>query len=445
MACRVAAAFSPRSPPEHGQDEDERGLAHGAAPAGALPMLNDQASFEDVIWRCFGKDGNLTVVVPGNVGDVPGVFKVWSSVLCQWSQVFKSMFEHDFRELATAEVVIVDFPPAAVEAFLRFMYSGTLRSDHRSLLDVARLADKYIVPPLQALCQEAFALLLTPETALEMMRLAEGAGAAAERQRCLEMVLSRPEEALRGASARDAAAAEEVLASPDLFVSDSALLSIFLAWGESGAAAPERVAALIRGHVEVAALSEEQYNGAVRAAIGADCAGILGDLAAPCKQGSHTADVVGTLWTWCAQGERSARRRQEGIVFLGYWLNLIPRRPYSSSQGVEGLQAMARGAANMCLGAGDEMVWMLPHHAVYLTGIAFSEGLGDAHVRVFASPDGAAWKCLWDSGTQGGLAKGAVIGCRSRECVQWIRLRVCRGQYTNKLTMHGIVKFACTP
>ncbi|CAE8702898.1 unnamed protein product [Polarella glacialis] len=68
------------------------------------------------------------------------------------------MLNSNMRE-ATGRIEIADFSDQAVEAFLRFMYSGRLVVKSGRLLEVAALADKYAVPDLKNLARLAFRTL----------------------------------------------------------------------------------------------------------------------------------------------------------------------------------------------------------------------------------------------------------------------------------------------
>ena len=71
-------------------------------------------------------------------------FKIWSTLLSQWSDVFRVMLKGGMRE-SEGLIEIIDFSPEAVGICLRFMYSGKVQVPIDSLIELAMLADKYAV------------------------------------------------------------------------------------------------------------------------------------------------------------------------------------------------------------------------------------------------------------------------------------------------------------
>ena len=91
----------------------------------------DTACVANILKDCFGHDADFTVVVQDQVEGEGGSevkqteFKVWSPLLTRWSPVFDRMIHSEgFMERQQARLVINDFSSKAVEAFLRFLYSG---------------------------------------------------------------------------------------------------------------------------------------------------------------------------------------------------------------------------------------------------------------------------------------------------------------------------------
>eukprot|EP00913_Durusdinium_trenchii_P005510 g5134.t1 len=96
----------------------------------------------------FGQGGDFTVAVTEVSSSQRTEFKVWAVILSSWSEVFEKMMCHDFEEKEKQEFVITEFSPKAVEAFLRFLYSGSLDATLDTLIEVIAIADKYQVPEL---------------------------------------------------------------------------------------------------------------------------------------------------------------------------------------------------------------------------------------------------------------------------------------------------------
>lgn len=117
---------------------------------------------------CFGKDGDCTVIVdahPELVDDsdplskkarTDNKFIVWSALLRQWSDVFNAELER-WSSKEQPEIKILEFSKQVVEAFLRFMYSGRLLCGSECFLEVARMAEFYMVPTLKLVCFEKIA------------------------------------------------------------------------------------------------------------------------------------------------------------------------------------------------------------------------------------------------------------------------------------------------
>ena len=110
------------------------------AMAMAMAAEEDTAAVASILKDCFGHGGDFTVLVDEQVEGEAGsevkqtVFKVWSPLLTRWSPVFDRMIHSEgFMEGHRARVVINDFSSKAVEAFLRFLYSGVVEG---SLVDL---------------------------------------------------------------------------------------------------------------------------------------------------------------------------------------------------------------------------------------------------------------------------------------------------------------------
>lgn len=117
---------------------------------------------------CFDKGGDCTVVVVCKMPcpevdhldevDVAGKrykverrYQVWSMLLRQWSDVFDAKIQR-WNSSDALEIRIGDASPQAVEALLRFMYSGQLHCKPASYPEVTRLASMYMMPELKHHC-----------------------------------------------------------------------------------------------------------------------------------------------------------------------------------------------------------------------------------------------------------------------------------------------------
>ncbi len=133
-------------------------------------------------------------------------------------------------------------------------------------------------------------------------------------------------------------------------------------------------------------------------------------------------------------------------------MNIIPSRaafgvagaPNQGSQLAQ-LTYYARGELSVPLQQNDDVVWWMPHHSVYMTGV-FLLGRLDAgtHVQVEASIDGVKWEQPFGGdGLRGPREQWVLTESRSKMSAKWIRLTVCEGSYSDgRLHVHGTVQAA---
>eukprot|EP00929_Paragymnodinium_shiwhaense_P046937 TRINITY_DN23855_c0_g1_i4.p2 TRINITY_DN23855_c0_g1~~TRINITY_DN23855_c0_g1_i4.p2 ORF type:complete len:104 (-),score=25.78 TRINITY_DN23855_c0_g1_i4:507-818(-) len=89
--------------------------------------------------------------------------------------------------------------------------------------------------------------------------------------------------------------------------------------------------------------------------------------------------------------------------------------------------------------APEEMIWMMPNHAVYVNGLSFARPLEeDCHLQLLLSADGVDWHCVLDSKLHEGMGQKAMP-CRFKTCVRWLKLQVVHGSYNNFMHIHGIL------
>mmetsp|Transcript_40582 Transcript_40582/g.81788 ORF Transcript_40582/g.81788 Transcript_40582/m.81788 type:complete len:509 (-) Transcript_40582:182-1708(-) len=116
-----------------------------------------------------------------------------SSVLAARSPVFKAMWLSSMREQQQKEVIIKDLEPCAVKRMLRFMYVGALDVELESdgeVITLLEAAHQYQVASLVELCVAKLSSWLTVENAAEYLMIAEHAGLARLRRRCLDFISS---------------------------------------------------------------------------------------------------------------------------------------------------------------------------------------------------------------------------------------------------------------
>jgi len=420
-----------------------------------------------MLLTCFNQEGNCSVVVPqqeeqaGRAAHPRTVFLVWERLLCAWSDVFAAMFSHDFVEKQERVVEIIGFSAVAVEAFLRFFYSGSLAAGQppSALIEVAALADKYAVQQLQVECCSRFGQELSPATACEMLEMSHQLASATFKMRCLDLVLRKPAQALVGGLELSATLRDEVLESRRLCISDFDLAALFLRWGENPLVEAYGIdpGLLLERHVAFAALTEGQYQKIRSLAAQVGQAARVEDLWGRCHRGTYTVDLFADLFKMHAS--QQTKDPPTRPPFLGYWVNLIPSQPgfgRASTYYVGGkkqddtenefapagrLEDVARNESLMALDANDEMRWWMPHHGIHISGVSFHAALADGlHVQVYASADGRDWEMFFDSGLFDEPHSAAEFPCRSTVCASWLKLCVRKGSYGNRMRVCGIVQ-----
>lgn len=408
--------------------------------------------------KCFNEDGDCTIIVTGQrshgedhedaSGRCPRThceFRVWSKLLGAWSDVFARMFAHDFKERVEGKIEIKDFSELAVSAFLRFLYSGELQVESTLLIEVGALADKYLVAPLQDLAAKRIEADLTPETACEMLEAADRMGSSTIKERCMTCICESPQTALARGYALSAPLLQEVLSAKTLCIDDFSLGSLLLDWAESpeGKARGLDVAPIFERHVHIAALDEKQYSKLRSHAERIGLGTLIQEMRGRHKRGVKTTDYFRTLnMMYLKQFPDSSKRPP----FLGYWVNVIPSQASCCLQDAQSdsyvsagvLESFAKNECHLELGKNEEMVWMTPHHGIYVTGVTFLGGKPkDAHIQLFASVDGATWHLLVSSKKNDTVP--SIVTCSSRGCANWFKLCVLDESFNGGLGLHGIV------
>jgi len=95
-------------------------------------------------------------------------FSVHRTVLAAASPVFSATFRGQMREAATAQLEVVDAPASAVEALLRYIYTGVL--EPATAAAVLPVAHRYQIERLVTRCCEELLRCLAPDTAVETVR-----------------------------------------------------------------------------------------------------------------------------------------------------------------------------------------------------------------------------------------------------------------------------------
>lgn len=101
-------------------------------------------------------------------------FLAHKAILAARSKVFAAMFTHDMLESKLDRVVIRDCEPAIFEELLRFIYTDSVRGDVDAMaLDLLKVADKYDLEKLKALCERSLCAKITEQTVIGTLTTAD--------------------------------------------------------------------------------------------------------------------------------------------------------------------------------------------------------------------------------------------------------------------------------
>ena len=117
-------------------------------------------------------------------------------ILAARCEYFATMFGSGFAEGggAAAPLPVADTTPAAFRALLRFLYTGAVDLEEASVLDVASLAQRYLVADLHERCVAYCAANVTPTNALPWLVAADAHAIAGLRATLLAYVAANLDE-----------------------------------------------------------------------------------------------------------------------------------------------------------------------------------------------------------------------------------------------------------
>ena len=370
----------------------------------------------DVLTACFGKDGNFTVVVLEPSGDTSDdartkrtEFRVWSSLLAQWSPVFEKMVgSENYAESQKAEVIIRDFSADAVELFLRFFYSGSVAGAIPVLAEVAAMANKYQVEALHSSCLHLVRQAMKPEAACDVLASADRFHLDDLRAEALDLIFTQPAEALKERPALRPELLEEILDSVLLCMSEDDLKKTLQSWGEKEGDCLEPI---IKAKIQRATVR---------------------------TPGVHTKNVLGTLWgRYVNAGKKGA--------FLGYWVVVIlgPEQAEMCREDAAYVKTMASNVNFVHTYRKGWVQWLLPHSSVHLRGFSFSNNniAVSTSFRIWSSEDGATWHLAYES-LKTEIKARAFLPCkRPPGLVKWFKLEVLEGKLPAIwFQIHGILQ-----
>jgi len=99
-------------------------------------------------------------------------FRVQKGILISRSEIFAAMFSHGFAEGETGNLHISDMSPQALREMLRFLYTDKMENANIHAKELLRAANKYNIPRMKLLAEEALCQNLNDETVLEVAKFA---------------------------------------------------------------------------------------------------------------------------------------------------------------------------------------------------------------------------------------------------------------------------------
>ena len=386
----------------------------------------EDLSAASAAWKaCFGKDGNFTVIVEEPSNDASDdasmkveaetkrtEFQVWCSMLSHHSPVFEKMIGSAYTESQQAEVVIQDFSARAVEIFLRYLCTGSVRGSASALLEVAAMADKYQVEVLHALCMRLVREAFKPVIACEVFAAADRFQMEDLRSEARDLILSQPEKALQSRPPLPPELLEEILESGLLCMSEDALMKTLQSWGEKEGDCLEPI---IKARIPSKPLRVVSL------------------------RGEHTTNVLQTLWKrYCDAGEKG--------TFVGYWVNVLLGPGQSQTCSQDELLNMARMDKRFTLNPGW-VQWYLPYCSFHLQGFCFDllrktfSVSASFRIQVKSGEDGATWHLAYESHKKE-IKDGIFLSCkRPPGLVQYFKLEVLEGKLPDiRFNIQGILQ-----
>ena len=136
---------------------------------GMLDQTNTVKSLENIMGEVFlnGKLSDCTVFCQGRE------FNCHKAVLAGRSVVFDAMISHDMEETRRGEVVIKDLDSDTVGKMLAYVYTGKVEEIEAKAAELLAAAEKYILPELKMMSEEALCRTMKIDNVLDMLVLAD--------------------------------------------------------------------------------------------------------------------------------------------------------------------------------------------------------------------------------------------------------------------------------
>lgn len=124
-------------------------------------------------------------------------FHAHRNVLTIKSPVFAAMFRLDMKEKRQSTVSINDIDCDVFGEFLRFVYAGKVEQIGKYANQLLKVADKYNVEGLKALCERNLSKNLNSDNVLEYLNLADFHGANSLKRESISFIASHGDEIIK--------------------------------------------------------------------------------------------------------------------------------------------------------------------------------------------------------------------------------------------------------
>jgi len=387
-----------------------------------------------VMERCFNKDGDMQIVVMSN-STPKAEYRVYSGFLAAWSEPLN-------RQVSLGKRWEVhNFSVAAVDSFLRFLYTGRMPTNTTVAMEAALMAEMYGVKEPGKSVEATLRGNVPTREIYAMLEVAHrfpehGLGVRAA---CLRALLADPEQSLREAWTLNSRILEELLSLASNDIGDFELAKMIISWQEQNP--QQNFADILQEHVSFGGFNDERFR-EIRYHADRVGLGFVADTMwaeAQASSGDWTPDFFKYLeGKWQVQCEEHRRN----MPFIGVWINLIPsnlgwKAPAHSHGPHKAQEEVARNVLPLELQPGESMTWFMPIHTIHVSGVSFFEQIptdynGEACIEIYSSKNGCGWELLWNS-------LRSSFSCRTKERVRWFKLTAKHYPYRNSLQIQGVV------
>ncbi|CAK8985917.1 unnamed protein product [Durusdinium trenchii] len=384
--------------------------------------------------RCFGKEGDMYVVVMSN-GAPTAEYLVYSAFVAAWSDKLTQQVSLGKRW------EVHNFSVAAVESFLRFLYSGRMPPNTTVAIETALMAEMYGVKEPGKVIEHVLRGLDVPTrdiyAMLEVAHRFPDHGVHL-RSACLRALLADPEQSLREAWTLNARILEELLSLASNDIGDYELAKMIISWQEQNP--HQNFADIMQEHVSFGGFNDQRFQ-EIRYHADRVGLGFVADTMwaeAQASSGEWTPDIFKLLEAkWGVQCQEHRRH----MPFMGVWINLIPsnlgwKAPPHTHGPHKAQEEVARNVLPLELQPGESMTWFLPIHTIHVSGVNFPEEYqadlnGEACIELYSSTNGCNWQLLWNS-------VRSSYSCRTKDRVRWFKLTAKHVPFKNFLQVQGV-------